>query len=76
VVDGVVASNFGTDAHLPVADTFAVKHAAGAKMRLAYRAAPWLLRLLHAWRLLTPLHDGISAFGKQVQTEASSRTPG
>lgn len=72
VVDGVVASNFGVDAHLPVQDTFAVKHAAGAKMRLAHRAAPWLLRLLHSWRLLTPLHHGISAIGKQVTLTFSS----
>jgi hypothetical protein len=66
VVDGVVASNFGAAAHLPVANTFAVEHAAGAKMRLVHRAAPWLLRLLHRRRLLTPLHDGISAIGRQV----------
>jgi hypothetical protein len=61
VVDGVVASNFGAAAHLQVTETFAVKHAAGAKLWLAYRAAPWLLLLL-----LTPLHTGISAMGRQV----------
>lgn len=66
VVDGVVASNFGAAAHLLVTDTFAVRYAAGAKLRLAYRAVPWLLRLLHRWRLLTPLHAGISAMGRQV----------
>ena len=66
MVDGVVVSNFGAAAHLPMAKTLAVKHAAGAKLRLAHRSAPWLLRLLHRWRLLTPLHDGISAIGTKV----------
>ena len=66
MVDGVVVSNFGAAAHLPMAKTLAVKHAAGAKLRLAHRSAPWLLPFLHRWRLLTPLHDGISAIGTKV----------
>lgn len=71
MVDGVVATTFGTAAGLPVTDAVKVKHAAGAKMQLVYRATPRLLRLLHSWRLLTPLHDVISLIGRTViQTSA------
>lgn len=71
VVDGIVTSNHCTAGDfLPANDIETVKRAGSAKFRMAFASAPWLLRRLHAWRLLTPIHFHVARIGKKADIAA------
>jgi hypothetical protein len=72
LVDGIAASNFGNYLQLSAKDSETTRHAAAAKARLMWHAAPGLVRRLDSWGLLYPLTAALKAAGSQADALAGS----